>query len=111
MSQLLKTHPELMNECDDYGLTILHSWIGIGRLWPFKYMIERDDVKPKWKSNFIELLNRVDKDVKTPLHLAASSSSKDMVDIVMLLLDASHRTSIFRPLRCEKDSELSLIHI
>ena len=93
-----------MKESDDEELTILDSWINIGKLWPFKYMISRDETKPKWKSSFLQLLDLVGRENKTPLHLAASSSSKDMVGIVKLLLDASYNKSTSNPLWCEKDS-------
>lgn len=74
---MLENYPELINGCDKKGETVVHSWMSIGKLWPFEHTLQRDYISAEWKSSFIRLLGKHDAEKRKPLHLAAELRGHD----------------------------------
>ena len=77
LKRLLENYPELVNGCDQEGKTVLHSWMNLCKLWPFEHVLKRDYMSAEWKSSFIRLLGKRDKEKRKPLHLAAELQGYD----------------------------------
>ncbi|XP_010676023.4 protein ACCELERATED CELL DEATH 6 [Beta vulgaris subsp. vulgaris] len=86
---VLKQHPESLEAVDDEGITVLHSWVKTGEIWPFKYILESTEIDQKWKSHFIKLISYLDyKDQNNPLHVAATARHEATDEIVKFLIEA-----------------------
>ena len=72
-----ENHPELINGCDQEGETVLHSWRSLCKLWPFEHVLKREYMSAEWRSSFIRLLGKHDKEKRKPLHLAAELQGYD----------------------------------
>ncbi|XP_048498494.1 uncharacterized protein LOC104891722 isoform X1 [Beta vulgaris subsp. vulgaris] len=82
-------HPESLEAVDNEGTTVLHSWVKIGEMWPFKYILESTEIDPKWRSHFIKLISYPDyKDQNNPLHVAATTTNEATDEVVKLLIEA-----------------------
>lgn len=86
---VLERHPESLEAVDNEGTTVLHSWVKIGEIWPFKYILESTEIDPKWRSHFIKLISYPDyKDQNNPLHVAATTTNEATDKVVKLLIEA-----------------------
>ncbi|KAL2944724.1 Ankyrin repeat-containing protein ITN1 [Bienertia sinuspersici] len=91
--ELLKRHPELLQGIDKSGNTILHTWIKIGLVWAFEYLLNNEDIDYEWREHFISLIYNDDTNGDKPLHIAASSTYEATHQVVMLLVQALSENS------------------
>ncbi|XP_021759035.1 uncharacterized protein LOC110723931 [Chenopodium quinoa] len=84
-TRLVEGHPELLNEIDKGGITILRNWVKNGEVWLFQYILES-----KWRSTFVKLLKEIDYNKwNNPFHDAASTTNNEAtIQIVKLLVEA-----------------------
>ncbi|KAL2944816.1 Serine/threonine-protein phosphatase 6 regulatory ankyrin repeat subunit C [Bienertia sinuspersici] len=87
--QLLKRHPELLKGVDKDGNTILHTWVKIGQLWPFEYVLKNAEFDRKWRSYFVNLMSYLDfKDRNNPIHIIALCNHEATHQIIKLLVES-----------------------
>lgn len=88
--RLLKKHPALLWEKDNHNNTVLHSWFRFGQVWPFKCLLEDEEILYRMEAgdySFLDILEAYNKDTNNPFHVAANSTNKSMDVIIERLID------------------------
>ncbi|CAO2827230.1 unnamed protein product [Amaranthus hypochondriacus] len=74
---LLKKHPELLDAVDQEGSNVLHQWVQIGRVWPFKLL--KKEFPEAMNKVYGDLIEKINKEGDTPLHIAARAETYNRI--------------------------------
>ncbi|KAL2944725.1 Ankyrin repeat-containing protein ITN1 [Bienertia sinuspersici] len=89
LCQLLKGHPKLIKGLDKQGNTILHTWVKIGQVWPFEFLLKSQEFDYEWRESIMFLLRWMDSvNDNNPLHVAATCTYEATIQVVKLLVQA-----------------------
>lgn len=78
----------MIKAVDKNGLTILHKWAMMGKLWPFQFLLKQEK-SSRLRKDFINLLCATEKSTgNNPLHTAAYYHNEETVQVVQLLVEA-----------------------
>lgn len=78
---LLQRERDLIKQQDDNGNSAFHLWAYDRKLWPFKSLLESNDIIPDAKRVFADLVSSTNNDGINPLHFLVKRTSNEEVSI------------------------------
>uniref|UniRef100_A0A803KPZ2 Uncharacterized protein n=1 Tax=Chenopodium quinoa TaxID=63459 RepID=A0A803KPZ2_CHEQI len=96
-SQLLQRDPELIKHKDINGGSAFHTWACYGKMWPYKILLECNDIIPDVNKVFTDLVSSTTFSCDNPLHfLAYGPCDEDAKQIAeMLIVIESEKNVMF----------------